>query len=92
MQQPAMTLHAQKRLAQRGLSPKEVQIIRDYGESFCAGGGARKYALSRKGLRELREDYADLSRRRLDRLRQAYLVATDEVIVTAAFSNRPLFN
>ncbi len=88
----AFSHHAQGRIAQRGLSPHEVQLIRDYGESRQAGEGARKFALSRHSVRELREDFSDLSRRRLDLLRRAYVVATDDVVVTAAFANRPLFN
>lgn len=87
-----LTSHARERIAQRGLSPDEVRLIRDYGESRNAGDGARKFALSRRSLRELREDFSQLSRRRLDLLRRVYVVATDEVIVTAAFANRPLFN
>ncbi|WP_421904478.1 hypothetical protein [Mameliella sp.] len=88
----AFTHHARERIAQRGLSPHEVQLIRDYGESRRASDGARKFALSRRSIRELREDFSTLSRRRLDLLRRAYVVATDDVIVTAAFANRPLFN
>ena len=86
------THHAWERIAQRGLSPHEVQLICDYGESRQAGEGARKFALSRRSIRELREDFATLSRRRLDLLRHAYVVATDDLIVTADFANRPLFN
>lgn len=87
-----LSQHAQGRIAQRGLSLNEIQLIRDYGESRQAGEGARKFALSRRSVRELREDFSNLSRRRLDLLRRAYVVATDSVVVTAAFANRPLFN
>lgn len=88
----AFSSHAQGRIAQRGLSFNEVQLIRDYGESRRAGKGARKFALSRRSVRELREDFSNLSRRRLDLLRRAYVVATDDVVVTAAFANRPIYN
>lgn len=88
----AFSLHAQGRIAQRGLSLNEVQLIWDYGESRQAGEGARKFALSRRSVRELREDFSNLSRRRLDLLRRAYVVATDDVVVTAAFANRPVYN
>lgn len=84
--------HAVQRMAQRRISEADIALILDYGTSRDAGYGARKFGLCRRSLREIREDFDDISRRHLDRLRRAYVVATRDRIVTAAFANRPVFN
>ena len=87
-----LTQHAADRAAQRSIPVEVIDLILTYGESREAGDGARKYALSRRGLREVRKDRATEARTRLDHFRRAYVVATDEKIITAAFASKPIFH
>lgn len=82
-----LTHHAANRAAQRSIPVEVIDLILTYGDSLDAGDGARKFALSGQGLREARRDQAIEARTRLDHFRRAYVVATGEKIITAAFAS-----
>ncbi|MCG6557686.1 hypothetical protein MB818_05715 [Ruegeria sp. 1NDH52C] len=87
-----LTRHAANRAAQRSIPIDVIDLILAYGDSRDAGDGARKYALSRRGLREVRKDRATKSPSKLDHFRRAYVIASDEKIITAAFASKPIFH
>lgn len=87
-----LTRHAADRAAQRSIPVEVIDLILTYGESRDAGDGARKYALSRRGLREVRKDRATEARTKLDHFRRAYVVTNGEKIITAAFAAKPIFH
>lgn len=87
-----LSQHATKRAAQRNIPYHIVDLILSYGDSCDARGGARKFALSRRSLREIREDKAVAASTKLDHFRRAYVVATDEKVITTAFANKPIFH
>lgn len=86
-----LTSHAANRAAQRSIPVEMIDLILTYGDSRDAGDGTRKYALSRRGLREARQDRATEAGTKLNHFRRAYVVATDEKIITAAFASKPIF-
>ncbi len=85
------TRHARERTTARAIPPLIVEIIIEFGDSWEAGDGARKYALSKEGMRRLRryagQAVADEANR--FRSRNAYVVAAQGRVVTAAFSPTP---
>jgi hypothetical protein len=89
----AFTRHARERTAARSIPPLVADMILEFGESIDAGDGARKYALSRQSIREVRRyagpRFADEMNR--FRARNAYVVATTDRVITAAYSAKPLF-
>lgn len=86
-----LTRHAADRAAQRSIPVEMIDLILTYGDSRDTGDGTRKYALSRRGLRAARQDRATEAGTKLNHFRRAYVVATDEKIVTAAFASKPIF-
>jgi hypothetical protein len=90
----AFTHHAKERSTARSISPMIVELIIEYGESRDAGDGARKYALTKRSMCELRRRAGpELAKAiGLYRNRNAYVVAKGERIITSAYSTRPLFN
>ena len=87
-----ITRHAANRAAQRSIPVEVIDLILTYGDSRDAGDGTRKYALSSRGLREARHDRATEAGAKLNYFRRAYVVATDEKIITAAFASKPTFH
>lgn len=86
------TRHAANRAAQRSIPVEMIDLILAYGDSRDAGDGTRKYALSRRGLREARQDRATEAGTKLNHFRRAYVVATNGKIITAAFASKPIFH
>jgi hypothetical protein len=87
-----LTRHAADRAAQRSIPAEVIDLILTYGESRDAGDGARKYGLSRHGLREVRKDRATQACTKLDHFRHVYVVTNGEMIITAAFASKPIFH
>lgn len=87
-----LTIHARQRAAERAISISVVKMILEYGESRKARDGARKYALSKTSLRKLREDFGVNVSSSLNKFRKAYVVSSNDRIITVAFSQRPLFH
>jgi hypothetical protein len=71
-----------------------ADIILEYGESRDAGDGARKYALTKQSMGELRRRAGRELAKAIDtyRNRNAYVVARAGRIITVAYSRVPLFH
>jgi hypothetical protein len=93
MEAYAATRHARERFSARAIPPMIAELIVEFGMSHDAGDGARKYALTREGMRALRRFAGPAIAKAVApyRSRNAYVVAAAGRIVTAAFSPRPLF-
>lgn len=87
-----LTNHARNRSEQRGIPSPVIGLILDYGDCRDAGEGARKYALSKDSLRELKRDLGKKAPSNLDRFRKAYVVSAAGKIITVAFAHRPIFH
>lgn len=48
------TRHARERSSSRSIPPMIAELIIEFGDSREAGDGARKYALTKDGMRRLR--------------------------------------
>lgn len=88
------TRHARERSTARDIPPMIAETIVAYGCSRDAGGGTRKYALTKDSMRELRRvagrpmTNAIASYQR----RNAYvIVGSAGRIITVAYANHPLF-
>jgi hypothetical protein len=88
------TRHAHDRSSARVISPMIAEIIIEYGESKDAGDGARKYALTKQSMCELRHIAGRELTKAINfyRNRNAYVVAVGGRIVTVAYSHAPIFN
>ena len=71
-----------------------AEIIIEYGESRDAGDGARKYALTKRSMCELRRVAGRGLANAINpyRNRNAYVVVIGGRIVTVAYASNPLFN
>lgn len=87
-----LTNHASQRAAERAVPISVVELILDYGESKKARDGARKYALSKASLRDLRQDFGASVSNSLSKFRRTYIVSLDDAVITVAFARRPLFH
>src|SRR5438128_350907 len=87
------TRHAHQRSAERNIPPFVVDVIITYGRSVDAGDGARKYALTKECMGELRHFMGRGIAKTIDtyRRRNAYVVALRGVVLTAAYASKPLF-
>jgi hypothetical protein len=87
-----LTRHARERSTERGIPPIIADLIVEFGTSYDAEGGARKYALSKQSMRELRRAGGPLLTETLARYRKrnAYVVAAGGTIITVAFATRPI--
>jgi hypothetical protein len=90
----AFTRHASERSSGRSIPPMIVEIIIEYGESHDAGEGARKYALTKLSMRQLRRYAGRELAKAINyyRNRNAYVVAIGDRIITTAYSHFRLFN
>jgi hypothetical protein len=88
------TRHANERSTSRNISPMIAEIILEFGESLDAGDGARKYALTKQSMGELRRRAGRELTKAIDpyRNRNAYVVARAGHIITVAYSRVPLFH
>lgn len=89
----AFTRHASERSGARSIPPMIAEIILEFGESHDAGDGARKYALSKQSMRQLRRHAGRELVKAIGpyRNRNAYVVANGDRIITIAYSSVPLF-
>lgn len=87
-----LTRHARHRAEQRAIPQPVIRLIMDYGECQDTGDGAKKFALSKSGMRDLRRDLGPEAPKNLKRYRKAYVVAAEGNIITVAFTQRPLFH
>jgi hypothetical protein len=87
------TRHARDRSTARAIPPMVAEIILEYGQSCDAGHGARKYALTRDSMRNLRRRAGPELTKALERYRtlNAYVVATAGQVITCAYAPKPLF-
>lgn len=89
-----VTRHARERSTARAIPTMVAEMIMEFGQSRDAGDGARKYALTKESMRELRR----LAGRAIAdavspyRNRNAYAVAASGRIITVAYSSTPFFN
>jgi hypothetical protein len=88
------TRHANERSGARIIPPMIAEIVVEYGESRDAGDGARKYALSKRSMCELRQFAGRELAKAIEpyRSRNAYVVAVGGRIVTVAYASSPLFH
>jgi len=88
------TRHANERSTARTIPPMIAEIIIEYGESRDAGDGARKYALTKRSMRELRRVAGRGLANAINpyRNRNAYVVVIGSRIVTVAYASNSLFN
>lgn len=87
-----LTNHASRRAAQRAIPISVVKLILEYGDSKNAGNGARKYALSKTSMKNLRRDLGASKSASLDKFRSTYVVSSDDAVITVAFATRPIFH
>jgi hypothetical protein len=87
------TRHARDRSTARAIPPMIAEIILEFGQSRDAGDGARKYALTKEGMRELRRSGGREITKAVEpyRKRNAYVVATEGRIVTVAYASTKIF-
>lgn len=85
------TRHAHERSTGRGIPPMIAELIIEFGESLDAGDGARKYALTKKSMRDLRRfaGRAITNAVASYRNRNAYVVASANRIITVAYAPAP---
>lgn len=86
------TRHARDRCTARGIPPEVTEVILDFGASRDAGDGARKHALSKESLREIKRVYGPRFSKAMHKYRTAYVVAAADRIVTVAFARQPIFH
>ena len=81
-----VTRHARERSSARVIPPMIAEIIIEYGESTEAGDGARKYALTKRSMCELRHVAGRELAKAINpyRNRNAYVVANGGRIITIA--------
>tara|TARA_R110002051_G_scaffold237873_1_gene298699 strand:- start:20006 stop:20290 length:285 start_codon:yes stop_codon:yes gene_type:complete len=87
-----LTTHAGQRAAERAVPIAVVKMILEYGESQNAHDGARKYALSKASLRNLRQDFGATFSNSMSKFRKAYVVSSNGAVITVAFAHHPLFH
>lgn len=88
------TDHGRTRAKTRCFPPLVIEMILDFGESRDAQNGARKYALAKSSIREVRlyagRNVADKINRY--KLRHAYVVASHGRVIKAAYANNPVLH
>ena len=83
------TEHFEQRVQQRGLSELVVETLLQYGLERRTRGGAESLTFTKKVLAEIRTDLGDTVFKACDRLRNAYIVLSDEgTAITVARSHK----
>ena len=88
------TRHANDRSSARLIPPMIAEIIIEYGEPQDVGGGALKYALTKRSMRELRKFAGRELAKAIEpyRNRNAYVVAQGCRIITVAYASHSFAN
>lgn len=86
-----LTLHAQKRCQQRGVSSGEIELTLRYGVERPVGGGLVHIALDNGACQEIIRDMGDAVRPLLEKARHFYLIVDQghNVITVAPRIERP---
>ena len=75
------TTHAKVRMQQRGIEPRVVELLLDYGERVPAHRGAEIFYFGNRGRSRVRlNEGPDLMRRLDGRLRDCVVVADGQVV------------
>lgn len=84
------TRHAQERSTARAIPPFIIELIVEFGSSREAGDGARKFALKKESMREIRRYCGREIAKAVApyRNRNAYVVAAAGRIITSAYASR----
>ena len=69
--------HAIKRMNQRGIHPEDLDLVLVHGKQEYAPGGAIRYVLNGKGVRQLR--------RALDRMENGAIAIEQDGMVTTVY-------
>lgn len=81
--------HFEYRFQQRGLTELGVETLLQYGSSRRTRDGARSLTFTKDVLAEIRADLGDRAFKACDRLKNAYIVLSDEgTAITVARSYR----
>jgi hypothetical protein len=88
------TDHGRMRANTRGFPPLVIEMILDFGESRDALDGARKYALTKSSIREIRRYAGHNVADELNRYksRHAYVVASSGRVITTAYADKPVLH
>ena len=81
------TVHAEKRMQERGQTQKQHKVLLEYGTTKFRNGAWRVH-LTKEDLLELASVPGDWKRQDLDRLAKIYLVVIDGRIITCAEKNK----
>jgi len=84
-----LSVHADKRLQQRGLNSLAIELILQYGRETHQGDGATFVQLDKKGFKKLCKDF-HLVYQKLNKLRNVFVVDGGEEVITAAYQYRHL--
>lgn len=84
-----LTRHAHERSTGRSIPPLVAEFIVEYGQSFDAGDGTRKYFLTKDSLRAIRRHGGPEFAKVLApyRNRGAYALLAGDRVVTLAYAN-----
>ena len=90
----SFTRHARQRSAGRSIPQFVTEAILSYGNSWDAGAGARKFSLTKEGMRELRQDEGRSFTNTINayRCRNVYVIASAGRVVTVAYASKSLFH
>jgi hypothetical protein len=88
------TRHARERSTARAIPPMIAEMIIEFGQSRDAGDGARKYALTKESMRELRRVAGRAIANAVApyRHQNAYVVAAGGRIITVAYASNSRFD
>jgi hypothetical protein len=84
------TKHFDQRLQQRGLNEAVVMALLQYGAARRTRDGAESLFFSKAAMAEIRSDCGLSVFKQCEKLRNAYLIVSDGVLVTVARSYRKI--
>lgn len=87
-----LTKHARDRSTARDIPQGVIDLILAYGISSPARDGARRHALDKQALREIRRDFGREIAKAVAPFRTAYVIAADAQVITVARAARPIFH
>lgn len=82
-----MSGHAAKRQQQRAITDLEVELLMMYGREVHHGEGRVMTYLDKKGYKRLERDVRRIAQK-LERLRDEFLIESDDVVVTVGHRYR----